>query len=266
MALSRVTTICQRNAPVTIRALAARTPGATVFSGVGALDVGSLTGFEGLLSEARFARYLNRYNCDRVLALRLYTWNLAVSSALWGPINVVEVAVRNAIHDRLVERTGRGDWWNDPHVHLCHTEQDAVGSAVATLVNRGTSQPTSDQVVATTSFGLWVGLTGAGIPRDRLLSYETTLWQPRLQRAFSHRGNRRRKYIHAKLDAIRVLRNRIAHHEPIYRSPLQSLYDDILEIAGMIHPDAREYIETYGRASKVINEAKDALTTGQVRF
>jgi len=231
------------------------------------LDAGSLLGLEALLSEPRFAPYLSRYKGDRALALRLYTWNLAVCSALWGPINVIEVAVRNAIHDRLVKRTGRGDWWNDPHVHLCRNERASIDSAVTTLVRRGTAEPTSDQVVAATSFGLWVGLTSPGVARDRLYDYETTLWQPRLQHAFPHRGNRRRrKYIHAKLDDIRVLRNRIAHHEPIYRSPLGVLYDDILEIAAMIHPEAHEFIAGYSCAGKVIAGMKDAVTTGDVRF
>lgn len=230
------------------------------------MDAGSLLGLEGLLSGARLARYLTRYNGDRALALRLYTWNLAVSSALWGPINVVEISVRNALHDRLADRTGRGDWWSDPHVRLCRNEDAAIATARTTLVNRGTAQPTSDQIVAATSFGLWVGLTSEGIPRDRVYSYETTLWQPRLQHAFPHRGDRRRRYIHAKLDDIRVLRNRIAHHEPIYRSPLPALYEDLLEIAGMVHPDAREYIETYSRAAEVIGQQRDALTTGAIRF
>ncbi len=252
------------NAPVTIRASRLGLPGQQPFSGV-VVDAGSFIGLEGLLGEARFARYLNRYGGDRVLALRLYTWNLAASSALWGPINVIEVAVRNAIHGRLIERTGRGDWWNDAHVHLCRSEEAAIDSAIATLVRRGTSAPTSDQVVAATSFGLWVGLTGAGIARDRRYDYETTLWQPRLQHAFPHRGERRRKLIHAKLDRIRVLRNRIAHHEPIYRSPLGSLHRDMLEIGGMIHPDARGYIETYARASEVIDGMKEAVTLGAVR-
>ena len=230
------------------------------------MDAGSLLGLEGLLSEPRFARYLDRYRGNRAAALRLYTWNLAVSSALWGPINVVEVAVRNALHDRLVERTGRSDWWNEASVRLCRNEEEAVEIARATLVNRGTPEPTSDQIVAATSFGLWVGLTSDGIPRDRVYSYETTLWQPRLQHAFPHRGDRRRKYIHSKLDGIRVLRNRIAHHEPIHRSPLPALYEDLVEIAGMIHADAREYIETYSRAAEVIGQYREALTTGAIRF
>ncbi|MCB0930079.1 MAG: hypothetical protein KDB70_19690 [Mycobacterium sp.] len=230
------------------------------------MDAGAAAGIDALLSEARFARYLDRYSGNRVLARRLYTWNLAASSALWGPIHVLEIAVRNALHDRLVERTGRGDWWADTHVHLCASERDSIDSAIATLQRRGTDNPSSDQVVAATSFGLWVGLTGDGVPRDRLLSYETTFWQPRLQHAFPHRGERRRKYIHARLNDIRVLRNRIAHHEPIYRSPLQQLHDDILEIAGMVHPDARQFIESHSRAQEVIDQLQEAVTTGEITF
>lgn len=231
------------------------------------MDAGSAPlGLDGLLSEARLARYLDRYRGDRKLALRLYTWNLAVSSAFWGPIGVLEVVVRNATHQQLVDRTGRGDWWNDTRLHLCRNEADSISSAVSTLIRRGTPSPTSDQVVAATSFGLWTGLTGAGIARDPLLSYETTLWQPRLQHAFPYRGDRRRKYIHARLDDVRVLRNRIAHHEPIYRSPLQQLHDDILEIAEMIHPDARAYIQEHSRAQELIDQMQAALTTGEIRF
>lgn len=231
------------------------------------MDAGAApAGLDGLLGEPRFARYLARYNGNRKLALRLYTWNLAASSALWGPINILEIAARNGIHDCLVERTDRGDWWNDKHVYLCNKEREAIDSTIATLNRRGTPNPSSDQVVAATSFGLWVGLTGAGVPRDPMLSYETTFWQPRLQRAFPHRGQRRRKYIHARLNDVRVLRNRIAHHEPIYRSPLEDLYNDILEITAMIHPDAREFIESHSRAPEVIDQYQDAITTGEVRF
>lgn len=223
-------------------------------------------GLDRLLSEARLDRYLKRYNGNRKLALRLYTWNLAASSALWGPINILEIAVRNSIHDKLVERAGRDDWWADSCIRLCKNEQEAIDSAISTLQRRGTENPTSDQVVAATSFGLWVGLTSGGVPRDRLYSYETTLWQPRLQHAFPYRGDRRRKYIHARLDNIRLLRNRIAHHEPIYRSPLQKIYDDILEVAAMVHPDARDFIVSHSRAQEVLDQHKEALMTGEIRF
>ena len=233
----------------------------------GLLDAGAApTGIDGLISGPRFKRYLDRYQGDRKLALRLYTWNLAVSSAFWGPINVLEVAVRNAIHHRLAQRTGRGDWWSDRYIHLCRPEREAIDSTIDTLTHRRGPNPASDDVVAATSFGLWAGLMGAGKPRDRLFSYETGLWQPSLQHAFPYRGASGRKYIHRQLDDIRVLRNRIAHHEPIYNSPLDALYESILEVAGMMHPDARTFIETHSRAREVAQHRRTALETGQIRF
>jgi len=81
------------------------------------MDAGAVPdSFDKLLSTARFSRYLKRYGGNRTYALRLYAWNLEASSALWGPINILEIAVRNAIHDKLVERTSRGDWWSDTHL------------------------------------------------------------------------------------------------------------------------------------------------------
>lgn len=230
------------------------------------MDDGSLLGLEALLGEPRLKRYLDRYDGNRTYALRLYRWNLAAASAFWGPISVLEVATRNSIHHLLVERTGQGDWWNDTSVRLCDNERYAIDSAISTLQRRGCEEPNSDQVVAATSFGLWVGLTGPGIARDRLLSYETTLWQPRLQNAFPHRGNARRKYIHSKLNGIRFLRNRIAHHEPIYGAPLSGTYSDLLELASMIHPDVRTYLDTYSRVPRVLEKMKEAITLGEVEL
>jgi hypothetical protein len=126
------------------------------------------------------------------------------------------VVVRNAIHKQLAARCRRDDWWTDTHLYLCHAERNALDSAIDTLKYRGNTNPNTDDIVAATTFGLWVGLTGAGRPRDRMFSYETTLWQPRLVKAFPHAGTVRRKQIHDELSRIRALRNRIAHHEPIF--------------------------------------------------
>jgi hypothetical protein len=79
---------------------------------------------------------LDRYKGDRKFAFRLYTWNLAVSSAMWGPISMIEIAVRNTLHDQLVERTQRGDWWADTRIQLCRNERNAIESAVTTLPQR----------------------------------------------------------------------------------------------------------------------------------
>ena len=190
----------------------------------------------------------------------MYLWNLRVSAAFWEPICVLEIAVRNALHDQLVDGRRRADWWRDPHLSLCLRERSAIRAALAALAARGNDDPSSDQVVAATSFGLWVGLTGEGNVRDQVLRYETTLWQPRLVRAFPHAAGRRRKYIHAELDKIRILRNRIAHHEPIYSAPLAALHCSIVELAGMVHPDAGALVAGCSRVPAVLDGQRLALS------
>ncbi|ASO18613.1 hypothetical protein FHR81_003021 [Actinoalloteichus hoggarensis] len=64
-----------------------------------------------VLSEARFAPYLAAAGGDEAAALRLYWWNVRVSEAFYPSLHCLEVALRNALHDRLCELSGRSDWW-----------------------------------------------------------------------------------------------------------------------------------------------------------
>ena len=65
------------------------------------MDPHTIPAFAASLSEPRFRRYLNRYGGRREMAIRLYAWNIEVSSAFWGPIGVLEIMLRNRIHDAL---------------------------------------------------------------------------------------------------------------------------------------------------------------------
>ncbi|AIV41721.1 hypothetical protein NI26_15590 [Curtobacterium sp. MR_MD2014] len=226
------------------------------------MDIAALAGLPRLFSAARLCPYLAACDGDRAGALRLYAWNIEMTAAFWGPIAVLEVAVRNAMHDAL--RAGRNDdWWNDEAVHLMPRERRAVDGATDTLMRRGFARPTADQVVAATSFGFWVGLTDAGVPRHPTLSYETVLWQPRLTTAFPHRGTLRRKGLHRLLDDVRRFRNRLAHHEPIHTAPLGHIRDDIARIAGAVSRDAERLIVASSRIDAVLDRRDEALQAGR---
>jgi hypothetical protein len=226
------------------------------------IDPATLPALPSLLSAPRFARYLDRYQGDEKLAIRLYAWNTELSAACWGPISVVEVVVRNGIHDAL-RRDRRDDWWDEPHVRLMDRELFAISDTVKKLQRRGISSPTPGQIVAATSFGLWVGLTDEGLPRDPLLSYETALWQPRIRKAFPHLGQVRRKELHRKLDGIRIFRNRVAHHEPIYSAPVERILDDMIDIAGYVHEDAAVLIDGAERVRTTLVRMRSAVGTGE---
>ena len=75
-------------------------------------DFGSAA-FEGILSTDRFARYLAWAGGGHERALELYRLNVAASEALYTPLHVLEVALRNRIHAVLSEALGE-HWFDTP--------------------------------------------------------------------------------------------------------------------------------------------------------
>ena len=61
--------------------------------------------------------YLRATGGDREKALHLYTWNTALSAAFYGPLQGLEVALRNALHRQLTERYG-AEWYDNPAAGL----------------------------------------------------------------------------------------------------------------------------------------------------
>jgi hypothetical protein len=49
-----------------------------------------------LLSPGRYRRYVNEANADNGSAIRLYEWNVELSSAMFEIVRYVEIALRNA--------------------------------------------------------------------------------------------------------------------------------------------------------------------------
>ena len=69
------------------------------------------------------------------------------------------------------------------------------------------------RVIAELPLGFWSSLLGN--------DYNRRLWQPCLRTAFD--GPVRRTHLHAELNDLRLLRNRIAHHEPIHGRDLPGI-------------------------------------------
>lgn len=58
------------------------------------------------LSTPRLATYLHWSGGDGEVALRLYTFNVNLSAALYGPLHMFEVALRNAADLALTRKFG----------------------------------------------------------------------------------------------------------------------------------------------------------------
>lgn len=216
------------------------------------------------LMPARMAPYLRACDGDRERARRLYVWNIEISAAFWGPINGVEVAIRNAVHGVLAEHFDRADWWNTRGLdaRAVSTARDEEDKLAARL-----PKVTADDVVAALSFGFWSSMLGG--PKGAL--EQNLYWQRCLHRAFpgwTHQPNdaRGRKAFLRRIELLRKFRNRVAHHEPIHARDLRKDHDRILDVAALIHPDLASFLRGHSRVPDVLARRTAAVEDGVCQF
>ncbi|WP_419908119.1 hypothetical protein [Candidatus Poriferisodalis sp.] len=190
------------------------------------------------ISADRIRTYLALANGSELRALRLYVRNAALASAFLGPLQALEVTLRNTMHRLLSDQYGE-DWYEK--IGLGNSQQKAIESAKQALRREGKTE-TPARIVAASTFGLWVGLLAKG--NDRLL------WRPLLHQAFN--PTPARKDVYDQLDRLRTLRNRIAHHEPIIRRRLRDDYARILRLLQMLSPEVADWVRHHSRVPEVM--------------
>ena len=212
---------------------------------------------EQLISSERFAAYVRTARGDRGRAVQLYRWNGLVSGAFYEVLQYVEVLFRNALHHQLeglhatiAGRPAGAAWFDEPSWvahHWFHTQAlDARDKAIA-AAGHSLARPRPGKVVAELPFGFWRFLVTA--------RYEQSFWVPALDAAFpdlpAGRPDVRRRQVEHHVAFLHLLRNRIAHHEPIHgtisyrqkggpreRYDLAALHRLTLELLAWISPDA----------------------------
>lgn len=182
------------------------------------------------LSAPRSATYIAAAGGDPALAVELYGWNARVSAAFMLPAHFAEIATRNAAAE-VLERLYGPLWpWNQtfeaslPNTGRYNQRRD--------LVSTRASNPTTGKVIAELKFVFWQKLfTGRN---------DTRLWVPHIASAFSYApampAASLRDRIYQDLDVLRHLRNRLAHHEPIFT---RNLLDDLTRTVDLIELRSR---------------------------
>lgn len=203
---------------------------------------------EAWLSAERLGTYLAAAGGDRALALALYEWNTTACAAVLHDLAHLEVAVRNA-YDRAWNAhtpTGTVHWTRDPDryfppaarrardgtfIDANRTPRNQIAAATRTA-GRGAQ---AGKVIAELSFGFWRYLS--------ISARETDLWLPYLRHGFI--AGTSRKAIDTPMARLHMLRNRVAHHEPLLRADLDACYQDLTAITQRINPRITEHIATH---------------------
>lgn len=173
------------------------------------------------LSSPRLQTYLDAAGNDLSHALKLYEWNIDLGQILMKDIAFFEIALRNAYDREIGSRwSGAVHWLFDDAspVNVSIPRRNRSGKMFdANALNRASIRGATPsnvesiqpgRTIANLSFGFWAHLT------DK--AHERILWIPYLHHAWPAGTNR--ADLNAKIRLINECRNRIAHHEPLFRN------------------------------------------------
>lgn len=213
---------------------------------------------ERSVSSPRLGSYLRAAGNDKELALQAYTWNTKMSSTLYRLLQCLEITLRNALHRELTAFCGTEKWYIERY--LGH-KLNSYGQKEIVLAEKRISKSgktiVPPRIVTELSFGFWISLLGKGD------NYEMLLWRPSLHKAFPNKKLSRKK-IHTPLNNLRFLRNRVAHHEPVFLRELESDYKNILDAISWICSDTAYWIENNNDFKEVLrqNPLKSTIFAG----
>ncbi len=180
---------------------------------------------------------------DPCATLARYLLNMALCESLYSPLQICEIALRNAIHRYCTAIMGQDDWYDHPKFILTTWAAGEVAKAKAKIA-KDNKQVTAARVVAELQFGFWTSLFEAHYEQ------KTPFLPGAYKGVFPHlpKSLHKRKERKADLETIRHLRNRVFHHERIVH--WQDLDDQhllILDIISWVSPELRQMADALDR-------------------
>lgn len=189
---------------------------------------------ESAISSERLSVYATD-GVDEQTALARYLLNMALSQGLYVPLQLCEVALRNAIHSYLVKIFRREDWFDEPSFRLTEWGAAEVRKAKEKLA-RAQKPITPGRVVAELQFGFWTSMFEAHYERTPFLPSGMKRVFPYLPKSLHNRKDRKND-----LERIRNLRNRVFHHERLLHwRDLDEQHELLLRLIGWLNRTLHE--------------------------
>lgn len=217
-----------------------------------------------------------------------YLWNKQMAGVILPILQCLEITIRNAIHQEASALFKTPDWY-DPLVKkvgdelfadLCKTDpakaapfyrkgvstgqrkgkktwtshHESMIKEAKSKLNHANKPATSDAVIAELMFGFWCGLFNSNYAD---ITSTDKLWPNLEEKVFPNLKpiDRRYQSVFHKLDAIKLLRNRVAHHEPVWKHPsvtngasaivyLKNQVSEAINLIGGISTERRSLLES----------------------
>lgn len=252
------------------------------------------------ISDERLETY-KKFTDREERAIALHNQTMQLGSSLMSMIALFELGLRNCTNIQISKKFNDDDWLisNNSSILLHKTERNAIKDAkiyaqkelykkLTTLDKRNldlilysTNIPqniphhervskrrqqlsvTHGQVIAQTTLFFWKRLFSA--------DYEATLWKTCVKRVFPNKKVTRAEVADA-LEKVYVIRNRVAHHEPVYGDRLHQVIKALDFLRGNLGEHQKDGSSEFKEFSKMqylrlrfdyenFNEAWKTLTT-----
>ncbi|MGJ7907944.1 CAAX protease [Actinopolyspora sp. H202] len=217
-----------------------------------------------LLSAERLETYERHAPSWERSPLELYTLGARLASSFHHDLAIVEVVLRNALHNELSREYGT-HWWAEDRL-LDDRGQTAIVKAYRDA--RCTEDSPPGKLIAALSMGFWVQLLEAGAyagsrPYRQRRSYDALLWRPALRYAFPYSSGVRSQ-VHSLVHRVYSLRNRVAHCEPVIagvrvpgtrtrRSPAE-IHEDIVTLVRWISPPIGDWLAARSHTPALLDD------------
>lgn len=179
-----------------------------------------------------------------------------ISSHFFVPLQVLEICLRNSIHnslDDLFSDQQKGEKWYNL-VHLSKESRRTLSQAKRNTEKKCGPHYSDDDLISNLMFGFWVYMLDSQ-HRDNSKPYH--FWQYKTDEIFPGRGEKKVKEIFDVLKRINRNRNRLYHHEPVWKGNKQKTYQEaivvlegeynkIYEALGWIAQEKKSYMERLG--------------------
>jgi hypothetical protein len=190
-----------------------------------------LRALQEAISPARLRTYLRQTHYNARRAIALYEWNVRAGAALLPILQANEVALRNAVHAALTSAF-EADWPTaQGFLRSLPSRERAVFEAETRKLRSRVAggRVSAGDVVASQTYWFWVFLLTS--------RFQNRVWNKQFAAAFPYVPKSvDRAVVHARCETIRLLRNRIAHHEPLLKYDLPGAYQRALSIVRWISP------------------------------
>lgn len=211
---------------------------------------------------------------DRRLALARYLRNAALSAAITPALHAVEVTLRNALYASIeahvyaltIPQTRTYPdlpSWLDYRPTLLHGRGEEIVDAAKEshhraqrkLPHKDRKRLTTGHLIAELTFGFWVSLLAPAYENHRD-KRKIVLWPTLTPAVFpgEPRYDVVKKTLIPQLEDLVRIRNRIAHHEPIWQMDLPRLWTTAVTILGHMSPAAEQLVRDTDRLAAILKE------------